>query len=76
MTLAEYLRSSPRGTATAMSKSLGVSVSYLSQMSSGDSPISEKRAVQIESLTNGQVSRKDIFPNDWEAIWPELAKAA
>lgn len=76
MTLAEYLRTSPRGTATSLAKSLGVSVSYLSQMASGDSPISERRAVQFESLTAGAVSRKDTFPADWKDIWPELIDAA
>jgi DNA-binding transcriptional regulator YdaS (Cro superfamily) len=28
-------------------------------------------AVQIEEATNGDVSRKDSRPDDWNAIWPE-----
>ncbi len=27
----------------------------------------------IESATEGQVSRAELRPHDWELIWPELA---
>lgn len=27
----------------------------------------------IEQATNGEVTRKDLRPNDWQRIWPELA---
>ena len=30
------------------------------------------RCVQIEKLTNGAVTRKDLRPDDWHEIWPEL----
>jgi len=30
-------------------------------------------AAEIEKLTNGKMSRKDMFPEDWHVIWPELA---
>jgi DNA-binding transcriptional regulator YdaS (Cro superfamily) len=29
----------------------------------------------IEKATCGRVTRKDICPNDWPSIWPELAEA-
>jgi len=29
----------------------------------------------IERATNGQVTRKDLRPLDWMAIWPELAES-
>jgi DNA-binding transcriptional regulator YdaS (Cro superfamily) len=32
-----------------------------------------KVAAAIEEFTEGQVTRKDLFPNDWQRIWPELA---
>lgn len=35
--------------------------------------ISPKRAMQIEKKTNGKVTRKELRPKDWQAIWPELA---
>ena len=28
----------------------------------------------IEQITGGRVSRKDLRPDDWSQIWPELAK--
>lgn len=28
--------------------------------------------VAIERATNGQVTRKDLRPDDWRLIWPEL----
>ena len=27
----------------------------------------------IERATNGQVTRRELRPNDWQQIWPELA---
>lgn len=35
-------------------------------------PMPVKVAVRIEQVTNGKVSRQDLFPNDWKEIWPEL----
>jgi len=32
--------------------------------------------VAIERATNGAVTRRDLRPDDWQAIWPELAKPA
>jgi len=31
-------------------------------------------AAAIERATNGLVTRRDLRPNDWWAIWPELAE--
>ena len=31
---------------------------------------------RIEQATAGAVTRKDLRPDDWQAIWPELAEAA
>lgn len=30
-------------------------------------------AAEIEKLTDGKMCRKDMFPEDWHVIWPELA---
>jgi DNA-binding transcriptional regulator YdaS (Cro superfamily) len=29
-------------------------------------------AAQLEKATDGQVTRKMLFPNSWAKIWPEL----
>jgi DNA-binding transcriptional regulator YdaS (Cro superfamily) len=72
MNLKTYITSGERGTATNLASLLGVSPSYLSQMASGTANISPERGVQIEKATKGQVSRRDLFPDNWKAIWPEL----
>lgn len=73
MTLREYLDSLERGAAARLAAQLDVSASFLSQMAAGDAAISNKRCVLLETLTDGAVSRKDLHPDDWMEIWPELA---
>lgn len=74
MTLRDYLNSLERGGVVKFAALLHVSPSFLSQMAAGTAPISPKRCVLIELLTDGAVSRKDdLHPTDWAEIWPELA---
>lgn len=72
MTLKEFL-ANRRGEQGIMAKELGVSTSQMSQMVNGTCAISNKRCLIIERFTKGEVSRKDLRPNDWREIWPELA---
>lgn len=72
MTLKEFL-ANRRGEQGIMAKKLGVSTSQMSQMVNGTCAISNKRCLIIEIFTKGEVSRKDLRPNDWHEIWPELA---
>ncbi len=65
-----------RGSSKALATKLEVSTSYLSQMASGIAAISPSRAIQIEQLTEGAVTRADCFPDDWETIWPEFIPPA
>lgn len=71
MNLKNYIEQE-RGRATRLSQEIGVSLSYLSQMASGKAPISPEKAVLIEQKTNGICTRKNMFPHDWQKIWPEL----
>lgn len=73
MKLRPYLDKLERGEASALAAQLEVSISYLSQMASGATAISPARAVAIEVATGGKVTRKDLRPDDWKQIWPELA---
>lgn len=82
MDLKTYL-AAKRGRATRLAARMKPSVagnpvspSYLSQMASGDAPISPIRATEIETLTGGEVTRQEMFANDWQAIWPELPPLA
>jgi len=64
------------GSGSALAARLGVSPSYLSQMANGRSPISPERCVDIWRATNGQVTRPELRPDDWQRIWPELVPAS
>lgn len=39
-------------------------------------PVSAEAAVQVEQRTEGGVGRKDLRPDDWVKVWPELAEKA
>jgi DNA-binding transcriptional regulator YdaS (Cro superfamily) len=73
MKLKEYILNSDRGTAATLAEKLKISPSYLSQLASGNAPISTERAVEIELQTNGAVTREEMFPDSFLAKWPELA---
>ncbi|MDM2819465.1 YdaS family helix-turn-helix protein [Citrobacter sp. Cpo102] len=74
MQLSEYFTT--RGNAKMLAKKLGISKSYLSQMASGKSAISPERAIEIECLTGGFVTRADCLPERWKNIWPEFSPQA
>lgn len=61
------------GTIAAASK-LGVKPPAVSDWLAKKRPIPIKRCVQIEELTQGAVTRRDLRPDDWAEIWPELAQ--
>ena len=71
MQLKAYIQST-RGNATALAEALGIPLTYLSQMSSGERAITPQRASAIELHTKKSVTRQEMLPTDWQAIWPEL----
>ena len=73
MKLKAYIQSE-RGKATALAEALNIPATYLSQMASGNRAITAERASDIERFTGGVVTRKDMFPDKWARIWPELSK--
>ena len=75
MQLKQYIDELERGEAKKLAERLFVSSSYLSQMASGRCSISPARCVKIEAVTDGKVSRRDLRPDDWQKIWPELTGA-
>lgn len=36
-------------------------------------PVPVRRCAAIEAATGGAVTRRDLRPDDWHLIWPELA---
>lgn len=71
MNLREYIQAN-RGKGTELAAALGISPSFLSQISSGHRQTSPRLCVQIELATAGAVRRWDLRPDDWHRIWPEL----
>lgn len=61
-------------TAASLARKLDISPVLISQWKTGARPIPLERCFSIEQATNGQVTRKDLRPDDWMSIWPELAE--
>lgn len=74
MDLRTYLDALPRGGIAAFAQKVGISTVYLQQLAArqdGRKP-SPELSVQIETASEGHVTRKNLRPDDWQAIWPEL----
>lgn len=57
-------------------KVLGVSQGLVCQWIKKRRPVAADRCVAIERATFGAVTRRDLRPDDWHLIWPELAEPA
>ena len=62
------------GSVSALAKSLGVQPPTVHQWCNGERPVPLEKCVAIERATNGAVTRQALRPDDWQSIWPELAK--
>ncbi|GAA0781089.1 hypothetical protein GCM10009108_22020 [Castellaniella ginsengisoli] len=60
------------GGMTALAQKLGLPVQVVSGWAAGTRPVPIIRCVEIEELTGGGVTRKQLRPDDWWQIWPEL----
>jgi DNA-binding transcriptional regulator YdaS (Cro superfamily) len=74
MTLKEFLNSRPRGSLGELAKAIGAHTPDLSRWVSGERPVPAHRCMAIELATDKQVTRKDLRPNDFHLIWPDLAE--
>jgi len=61
------------GRGQALATAIGVPQSFVVKMASGEKQVPAERCVPIERATAGAVTRKDLRPDDWQDIWPELA---
>jgi DNA-binding transcriptional regulator YdaS (Cro superfamily) len=78
MNLRAYLDQLPRGAITVFAAKVGITPVYLSQLAAcqdGRAP-SPELCVVIELATSKTVTRRDLRPADWQAIWPELIAPA
>ncbi len=71
MTLSEYFKQQS-GNHSRLSKETGIASSFLYQMSKGTRTVPPRYCNAIEQATGGLVTRRDLRPDDWAEIWPEL----
>jgi len=64
------------GSQSALAVLLGVTPPAVNQWTKGTRPVPIEHCSAIERETKGRVTRQDLRPNDWQAIWPELDKPA
>lgn len=53
---------------------IGVTPGFMSQCKNGLRPWPPVTCVRIEQATAGKVTRRDLRPDDWHLIWPELVQ--
>jgi DNA-binding transcriptional regulator YdaS (Cro superfamily) len=73
MRLIDHLQA--RGAQRALAAQLNIPPVLISQWANDRRPIPAERCVEIEQATKGAVTRKDLRPDDWHRIWPELVEA-
>ncbi|MGB7422909.1 MAG: Cro/CI family transcriptional regulator [Comamonas sp.] len=56
-----------------MASALGVTMAAIGNWKARGVPV--QRCVVIERLTQGAVTRRDLRPDDWRDIWPELIES-
>ena len=60
------------GSQTALAHALNVERMHINHWKKGKAQVPIKRCVQIEKLTGGVVTRKDLRPNDYHEIWTDI----
>lgn len=51
---------------------VGTSVGHLNNFCYGYTTLAPKVCVAIERESTNAVTRQELMPHDWQAIWPEL----
>ncbi|NLN68613.1 MAG: helix-turn-helix domain-containing protein [Alcaligenaceae bacterium] len=64
------------GGVSAFAKALGISPQLAHRWAIKQQAVPIIRCVEIEELTAGMVTRKQLRPDDWWLIWPELRDKA
>lgn len=55
-----------------LARAIGAPPAQVSQWCSGARPVPVRYALAIERATGQQVTRADLFPDDFWLIWPDL----
>lgn len=75
MDLRSYLDTLPHGGISDFAAVCGISEVYLHQLAVGQGGrrAAPKLAAKIEKLSGGSVTRKELRPEDYAEVWPDLA---
>ncbi|MGY6273483.1 YdaS family helix-turn-helix protein [Achromobacter denitrificans] len=76
MDLNNYLNRGGAISAAALARSVGVSPALVYQWRTDRRPVPVEHCASIELATAGAVTRRDLRPEDWQRIWPEMADEA
>lgn len=60
------------GSASELARKMNVPRMTVSEWATGKRAVPIIRCVEIEELTGGAVTRKQLRPDDWWQIWPDL----
>ncbi len=76
MKLRDYLDTLPRGGIAEFAGKVSISPVYLSQLAAGQGgrEPSPELCVLIERASDDIVTRPELRPDDWQAIWPEVRR--
>lgn len=58
-----------------IASALGVTDPTVHEWRTGRRPVPVVHCLGLERLMSGAVTRRDLRPDDWHLIWPELANA-
>lgn len=60
----------------ALAAKIGIGQTAVSNWKARQGPVPVEHCAAIELATEGKVTRKDLRPDDWQRVWPELAEPA
>ena len=72
MKLQKYIENRGRGAIAFIAKGINASAPDVSRWASGIRPCPPWRCVAIEEFTQGQVTRQELRPFDYQKHWPDI----
>ncbi|OZI58971.1 transcriptional regulator [Bordetella genomosp. 1] len=73
MNLSEYV-CAQRGRQSRLAVAIRCHSVQIYQWPNGVRQVPIGRCLEIERATEGAVSRRDLRPDEWQRIWPELSR--
>jgi DNA-binding transcriptional regulator YdaS (Cro superfamily) len=75
MDLRSFLRALPLSERAALAAQANTTLAVINNFTYGWRSPSPLTAALLERATGGAVTRREMFPQTWHLIWPELIKA-